>query len=114
MATRRKLEGQTKAQMEARSRVMKALAHPTRLFIVDQLSRGERCVCELTDGIGADVSTVSKHLSVLKGAGIVLDDKRGVQVFYRLRVPCILNFFGCVEAVLEEVGRESASAVKAS
>ena len=46
----------------------------------------------------------------LKGAGIVRDDRRGVQVFYRLRVPCILNFFGCVEAVLEEVGRESASA----
>ena len=99
--------------MEARSRVMKALAHPTRLFIVEELSRGERCVCELTDGIGADVSTVSKHLSVLKGAGLVLDDRRGVQVFYRLRVPCILNFFGCVEAVLEEVGRERTRTVAA-
>jgi ArsR family transcriptional regulator len=107
MTLARRLEGETKAQLEARSRVMKALAHPTRLFIVEELSRGERCVCELTDGIGADVSTVSKHLSVLKSAGIVRDDKRGVQVFYRLRVPCILNFFGCVEAVLEEVGRES-------
>ncbi|MBW1686809.1 MAG: winged helix-turn-helix transcriptional regulator [Deltaproteobacteria bacterium] len=114
MAARRRLEGQTRAQMEARARVMKALAHPTRLFIVDELSRGERCVCDLTEKIGADVSTVSKHLSVLKSAGIVRDDKRGVQVFYRLRVPCILNFFGCVEAVLEEVGRESASAVAAS
>jgi DNA-binding transcriptional ArsR family regulator len=113
MTTGRRLEGQTKAQMEARARVMKALAHPTRLFIVDELSRGERCVCELTDGIGADMSTVSKHLSVLKGAGIVRDDKRGVQVFYRLRVPCILNFFGCVEAVLEEVGRESANTAAA-
>jgi ArsR family transcriptional regulator len=92
---------------------MKALAHPTRLFIVDELSRGERCVCDLTEKIGADVSTVSKHLSVLKDAGIVLDDKRGVQVFYRLRVPCILNFFGCVEAVLEEVGRESDGSVAA-
>ena len=100
--------------MEARAKVMKALAHPTRLFIVDELSRGERCVCDLTEKIGADVSTVSKHLSVLKRAGIVRDDKRGVQVFYRLRVPCILNFFGCVEAVLEEVGRESASAVASS
>ena len=100
--------------MEARAKVMKALAHPTRLFIVDELSRGERCVCDLTEKIGADVSTVSKHLSLLKGAGIVLDDKRGVQVFYRLRVPCILNFFGCVEAVLEEVGRGSASTAAAS
>jgi len=100
--------------MEARSSVMKALAHPTRLFIVDELSRGERCVCDLTEKIGADVSTVSKHLALLKRAGIVLDDKRGVQVFYRLRVPCILNFFGCVEAVLEEVGRERVRAVASS
>jgi DNA-binding transcriptional ArsR family regulator len=84
---------------------MKALAHPSRLFIVDELSRGERCVCELTEMIGADVSTVSKHLSVLKEAGLVLHDRRGVQVYYRLRVPCILNFFGCVEAVLEETTR---------
>jgi ArsR family transcriptional regulator len=105
MPARRKLDGQTQAQLAARAAVMKALAHPTRLFIVDELSRGERCVRELTEKIGADVSTVSKHLSVLKRAGIVRDDKRGVQVFYRLRVPCILNFFGCVEAVLDEVDR---------
>jgi len=85
---------------------MKALAHSSRLFIVDELSRGERCVCELTEMIGADVSTVSKHLAVLREAGLVLDERRGVQVFYRLRVPCILNFFGCVEAVLEETARE--------
>ncbi len=104
MATKRRLEGVAKAQMEARAKVLKALAHPSRLFIVDELSRGERCVCELTEMIGADVSTVSKHLALLKAAGVVLDDRRGVQVFYRLRVPCILNFFGCVEAVLEESG----------
>ncbi len=91
--------------MEARAAVMKALAHPSRLFIVDELSRGERCVCELTEMIGADVSTISKHLARLKKAGIVLGERRGAQVFYRLRVPCILNFFGCVEAVVEEVGR---------
>jgi ArsR family transcriptional regulator len=105
MSERPKLEGETKAHIEARAKVMKALAHPSRLFIVDELSRGERCVCELTDMIGADVSTVSKHLALLKQAGVVLDERRGQQVFYRLRVPCILNFFGCVEAVLEEVGR---------
>ncbi len=91
--------------MEARAKVMKALAHPSRLFIVDELSRGERCVRDLTEMVGADVSTVSKHLALLKNAGVVIDARRGAQVFYRLRVPCILNFFGCVEAVLEEVGR---------
>jgi len=85
---------------EIRAAVMRAMAHPTRLFIVDELSRGERCVCELTKMIGHDISTVSKHLSVLKKAGIIEDDKRGLQVFYRLRVPCVLNFFHCAESVI--------------
>jgi len=88
------------ARYSARARVIKAMAHPTRLFIVDELSRGEKCVQELTDMIGADMSTVSRHLSVLKGAGILVDEKRGAQVYYKLRMTCILNFFGCVESVL--------------
>ena len=91
-----------KAQLNARANVLKAMAHPSRLFIIEELEKGERCVCDLTEQIGADVSTVSKHLSVLRQAGIVEDDKRGNQVFYRLRVPCIVNFFGCVESVLSE------------
>jgi DNA-binding transcriptional ArsR family regulator len=87
------------AEYKTKARIIKALAHPTRLFIVDELSRGERCVCELTDMIGVEMPTVSRHLSQLKSAGILEDEKRGAQVFYRLRVPCVLNFFKCVEAV---------------
>ena len=90
------------AHYDARVRVVKAMAHPTRMFIVDELSRvGERCVCELTEMVGADMSTVSKHLALLKSAGIICDEKRGSQVYYSLRVPCILDFFRCVESVLE-------------
>lgn len=84
---------------KAQARIIKALAHPTRLFIVDELARGERCVCELTDLIGAEMPTVSRHLSQLKNAGLLEDEKRGAQVFYRLRVSCVLNFFKCIEAV---------------
>jgi ArsR family transcriptional regulator len=102
----RKTAAASMAQLKARARIIKALGHPSRLLIVDELSRGERCVCELTRMIGADVSTVSRHLSVLKTAGIVQDDKRGSQVFYRLRVPCILDFFGCVEAVIRANAEE--------
>lgn len=83
-----------------RAAVLKALGHPARLFMVDALARQERCVNELTQLVGLDVSTVSKHLLVLKNAGIVTDDKRGKQVFYTLRVPCVVNFFTCVESVL--------------
>lgn len=92
---------ENKKYYEVRAKVLKAMAHPSRLFMIEELARGERCVCELTEMIGADISTVSKHLSVLKHAGLVFDDKRGNQVFYQLRVPCILNFLGCVESVLE-------------
>ena len=83
---------------EARARVIKAMAHPSRLLIIDELSQGEKCVNELTKLVGADASTVSKHLSVMKNAGVVADEKRGTMVYYSLRVPCILNFFGCVES----------------
>ncbi len=93
------MDDKTKARYEAKARIIKAMAHPTRLFLVDELSRQSRCVCELTALVGADMSTVSKHLSILKAAGIVEDEKRGLQVWYSLRMPCILNFFGCVEQV---------------
>jgi ArsR family transcriptional regulator len=72
---------------EARARIMKALGHPTRLFIVDELSLQGRFVCELTEMVGSDASTVSKHLSLLKEAGIVDYEKRGTQMHYRLAVP---------------------------
>ena len=87
-------------EFEDRARVLKALAHSTRLFIVDELSGGERCVRELTEKIGADMSTVSKHLSVLKAVGIVRAEKRGSEVYYSLRMGCVLDFFDCIEAVI--------------
>ena len=101
------MDRKTAARFEARARIIKALAHPTRLFIVDQLTQQERCVCELTEMVGADTSTVSKHLSLLKNAGLVQDDKRGTQVFYRLTMPCVLNFLSCIEAVHREVAEEN-------
>jgi DNA-binding transcriptional ArsR family regulator len=96
------MDAKTQARYEARARIIKAMAHPARLFIVDELSKnGERCVCDLTEMIGTDMSTVSRHLSQLKDAGIVEVEKRGQMVFYRLRVKCILNFFDCVESVIK-------------
>ncbi len=99
----------TKARYEQRAAVLKSLAHATRLFIIDELSKGERCVAELTEMVGADMSTVSKHLSVLKGAGLVRDEKRGAQVYYSLRVPCVLGFFGCIEDVIQSDGEGGCS-----
>jgi len=99
-------------QYEARAKIIKAMAHPSRLFIIEELSKRERCVGELTDMIRADASTVSKHLSVLKNAGLVTDEKRGNSIFYNLRVPCIMQFMGCVEDVLSANAKEHANIMK--
>ncbi len=88
------------ARLEARAHIIKAMAHPTRLLLLEELSGGERCVAHLTALVGADISTVSKHLAVLREAGIIDSRRMGSQMIYALRVPCVLNFFGCVEAVL--------------
>lgn len=81
---------------EAMTVIMKAMAHPTRLFILDKLNEREHCVCELQELIGIDMSTVSKHLSVLRNAGIIDSRKVNNQVFYRLKCPCVLDVYQCV------------------
>ncbi|OGP89076.1 MAG: transcriptional regulator [Deltaproteobacteria bacterium RBG_19FT_COMBO_43_11] len=101
-----------KTQHEARAKIIKAMAHPSRLFIIEELNKKERCVNELTEMIGADVSTVSKHLSILKNAGLVADEKRGNSIFYSLRVPCIMEFMGCVENVLSSTTKQHLEVLK--
>jgi DNA-binding transcriptional ArsR family regulator len=105
------MDARTQSRFEARARILKALAHPSRLFMVEELSRGERCVCELTEMVGADISTVSKHLSVLKSAGIVAVEKRGMQVYYRLKTPCVLRFFDCIGEVIQNTAQERSELV---
>jgi ArsR family transcriptional regulator len=90
-----------KALVEAKANVFKALGHPTRLWMAERLAEGELCVCELLADVGVDFSTISKHLAILKQAGVVTSEKRGKQVYYRLKVPCVLNMMPCVETVIQ-------------
>mgnify|MGYP002629008272 CR=1 FL=1 len=82
--------------------ILKALAHESRLLMVHRLADGDCTPGDLTALVGSDQSTVSKHLSVLKLHGIVADRREGSQVLYSLRTPCVLNFFACASAVLQE------------
>ena len=88
--------------LAAKAKIMKALAHQTRLYMVEELTKGEKCVCEFVDEVGSDFSTISKHLSILKNAGIVKVDKRGQKVFYSLKVSCITNFLRCTETIIKD------------
>ena len=85
----------------ARAQIAKALGHPSRLLMLDALKAGDKCVCELTALVGSDQSTVSKHLSVLKQAGLVTDRREGVMIYYHLECPCIEGFFSCLESTLQ-------------
>jgi len=96
------MESNLKMKYQMRAMLIKALAHPTRLFIVDELAKESKCVCELTEMIGDDMSTISKHLSILKSAGIIEAQKKGTQVYYKLKMQCVLNFFLCVETMIKE------------
>ncbi len=101
-----------KHNYEARAAIIKAMAHPARLLIIEELDKKERCVGELTEMIGADTSTVSKHLAVLRNAGIVADEKNGTTVYYRLLCPCVLDFIGCIETVIETKTERSIEVLK--
>lgn len=90
-----------KKKYEELARINKALAHPSRLFIVNKLNEQEYCVKELTESIGVDISTVSKHLTILKNAGIISDEKRGNCVYYKLRCRCVLSMFSCLANVID-------------
>lgn len=82
--------------------MLKALANESRLMIVDRLSRGECSVGDLRDLVGGDLSTVSKHLALLRAHGIVESRRDGTTVYYRLLTPCVCNFFTCATQVLKE------------
>ncbi len=89
-----------KMRCEARARILKAMAHPSRMFIIEKIKDKPYCVGELSEMIGIDQSTTSKHLSVLKNSGLISDNKEGTTVYYSLRCTCILEFIGCIENVI--------------
>ena len=75
------------------------MAHPTRLLVMDILTQGEKCVNDLTNLAGCDVTTLSKHLAVMRRAGLLQCEKRGVNVFYQIACPCFLEFFRCIDLI---------------
>jgi DNA-binding transcriptional ArsR family regulator len=89
----------SESQIERRVAVIKALAHPSRLAMAEALQTGEMCVCDLRDLVGADLSTVSKHLTMMRDAGLLEMEKRGLNVFYRLKCPCLVSFLECVDSL---------------
>lgn len=99
----------TKKFYELKAEIIQSAAHPIRLAVIEFLSNGEQCVCDIVEHVGAQRSNVSRHLSVMVKASVLESRKEGLKVIYSLRTPCILKFLSCVEQVLKErIARESA------
>ncbi len=96
---------------DARAKVFKALGHPTRCFIVELLTKKTLSVSELTEAVNADVSTVSKHLSILKQAGVLTDNKQGSKVIYSLVCPCIMDFIYCIDDAIVKDAEKGISCI---
>lgn len=85
---------------EQRTSVLKALSNPVRLFIIDEIAKGEKCICELAEALDVDLSNISKHVNILKQAGVITVEKRGKNVYPKLLCPCVLDLFNCIESVV--------------
>ena len=94
------MDTREKERLRLKADVFKAMGHPIRLGIIEFLRQNEMCVCDIVEHVGTGMSNVSKHLSVLKKAGIIADRRDGLKIMYRLTMPCAVDFVKCVEGVV--------------
>ncbi len=87
-------------RLRLKAEVFKAMGHPLRLGVIEFLRDGEKCVCDIVDHLGTGMSNISKHLSVMKKAGLVTDRRDGLKMMYSLTMPCALDFMQCVEGTV--------------
>ena len=92
--------------------IVKSIAHPLRIAIVDFLKDGEQCVYDIAEHIASERSNVSRHLSVMVSGGVLSYRKEGLKVIYKLRTPCIVDFFSCVSGVLKQQAEENSKLLK--
>ena len=98
---------------ERQAEIARAIAHPLRIAIINFLKDGEQCVCDIAKYVGSERSNVSRHLSVMVGAGLLESRKEGLKVIYKLKYTCIVDFFACVSSVLKQQAKDSEKLLKA-
>ena len=95
-----------------KAEIFNALAHPLRMAMVEYLSDGERCVCEIAEHVGAERSNISRHLALMVRAGVLSNRKDGLNVYYSLRCKCVTKFLTCVDGMVREQVRDAGALLK--
>lgn len=91
-----------KELIEFRAEILKALAQPTRLKIMDFLRDGERCVCEIFPAIDEEQSNTSRHLNMMLAAGVLSRRKDGLKIYYAIKHPEILQVMDLVTGIVKQ------------
>jgi len=92
---------------DRQAEILKALAHPLRIAILDYLKDGEQCVCDIAEYVGSERSNVSRHLAVMVSCGVLECRKEGLNVIYRFKAKCILDFLKCATTCLKQQANEN-------
>ena len=99
---------------EKTAEILKAIAQPTRLKILELLKDGERCVCEIYPALEQEQPNISKHLNFMKRAGILDSRKDGLRIIYWIKAPEVLDILTRTGSIIQHEIEEDRRAFKAA
>jgi ArsR family transcriptional regulator len=97
---------------ERQSEIAKSIAHPLRMAVLDYLKDGPQCVCDIAKAVKSERSNISKHLSIMVSSGVLEYQKKGLQVIYKVRTPCVIECVTCLTKCLKEKAKEEQKLLK--
>jgi ArsR family transcriptional regulator len=92
--------------IQMKAEILKTLAQPTRLKILETLRNGEKCICEIVPAINGEQSNVSRHISLMEKAHLVITRKEGVRVMVKVKNPEIFEILDMVRDILKKQMKE--------
>ena len=99
--------------IQLKAEVLKALAQPTRLKILEMLRNGERCICEIVPAINGEQSNISRHISTMQKSHLITTRKDGVKVMVKVRDPQIFDILDQVGMILKRQMQEQSRVMRA-
>jgi len=92
--------------LELKAEILKALAQPTRLKILELLRNGERCICEIVPALNGEQSNISRHISLMQKTNLVVTRKDGVKVMVKVKDLELFNILDGVSKILKDRFKE--------
>ena len=89
-----------------KANILKALAHPLRVRIFEAIADGKKSVGEIVQLVGEKEANTSRHLALLRTAGLVEARKEGMNVYYSNKMPCLISMLSCVEQAVCNIADE--------